>query len=778
MMDALRVDVLTEEQKKQAEERFKVIEETEKKYEEILKERDVEIERLKAENEMLELAKQNTKNTPAKRKKTKEDYVKEREEIKNSIKEKLKESRGKMNSVVTAAVDFAKITPDVVKLIGSYLEEGAAISLDGVRKLLRKDLAEMDIDVTDQELNKLIAGEYAERKKVTRTALIKKRFEIIEEQKLLNEIATLESGQTPKTDAQKTKINQRLKELREKIEQLKKSMGVGKYSDEARFQASLKQRIAANEKQIEQINDDIKNKRFSKEDFDLGYSADLLLKKENKELYDKWIDIVNKKWETKLQYQKELIADAEKNQSLIQKLYGAALKAHDTAKGTKAMFDQSVLLVQLIGYSLSHPKNAVSSAVRALRYDIVNAKSFKEKMALLHNSKLYELAEQFKLAIYEPRSAKAELRSELHGGEKNLWNKEFTIQGKKYSVGQAFERASTSIINDARLQMFEKGVENLMINEKLPETHPKEYEALARRINEWTAHGKVASSLEKISPVTSWVIWSMKMMASTLNVLGVGDLVRPVGTIHEMGRGLANTAIGKKLNFPTKEYEGAKGFYTSLTPTQRKAAAIEFGRAAIMGITILSVAKITGSADDVDLDPYSSTFGSMKSGDKTINVYGRYAGMVRTIFQLIAGEKNSYYSGDKKVTDLDKDAERMASIKKGRMGVLYGSTFRGKMTPFAGYMHDKIFLNEKNYYTNEEVDWFNDLIVPMGIQDIKKDFERDEPLMALAGTLFKFYGGNLRDRRATQFKSSKSSTRGTTRGTTNRGSSRGTKRSE
>ena len=65
----------------------------------------------------------------------------------------------------------------------------------------------------------------------------------------------------------------------------------------------------------------------------------------------------------------------------------------------------------------------------------------------------------------------------------------------------------------------------------------------------------------------------------------------------------------------------------------------------------------------------------------------------------------------------------------------------------------------------------------MGIQDIKKDFQRDEALVALVGTLYKFYGGNVKDKRNTQFTNSSSNKRGTQRGTS-RGTTRGVKRGQ
>jgi len=55
-------------------------------------------------------------------------------------------------------------------------------------------------------------------------------------------------------------------------------------------------------------------------------------------------------------------------------------------------------------------------------------------------SKMWPIIKESGLAIYEPRSAEVELRNELHGGEKNLLNKDMIVSGKNLSPGQAFRR--------------------------------------------------------------------------------------------------------------------------------------------------------------------------------------------------------------------------------------------------------------------------------------------------------------------------------------------------
>jgi hypothetical protein len=247
------------------------------------------------------------------------------------------------------------------------------------------------------------------------------------------------------------------------------------------------------------------------------------------------------------------------------------------------------------------------------------------------------------------------------------------------------------------------------------------------------------------SPVVNKIIWSPKMFASTLNILGLGDVIRPVETAKTIGRG---------LGFKIKETDATKGFYSSLTPEQRKFALKELSRFVGMGVTLMVIAKLSG-ADDVDVDPRSSGFGTINFGNKTYNVFGRFASAVRTIVQVGGGVR--MLGGQKDVLG-DKFGDKTAG------DVLYSSFGRGKMTPAAGLTSDLILNNRKNYYTKEEIDFASaakSLAIPLAAQDMQKDFKRDNVLTAAGTTIAKLYGANISDKRDFEAKMKSKSKRGT-----------------
>ncbi|MDC6625642.1 hypothetical protein OEZ82_26835, partial [Leclercia adecarboxylata] len=136
---------------------------------------------------------------------------------------------------------------------------------------------------------------------------------------------------------------------------------------------------------------------------------------------------------------------------------------------------------------------------------------------------------------------------------------------------------------------------------KTYENSPEAYESAARVANELTGHGKPLDAIQKGSAIWNKIIWSVKMMSSTMNLLGLGDIVRPVG-IYE-------SIVGKK----DSKYD--KGFYSGLTPEARKFVLKEMARFVASGVAImygivLSHALLSDDDDEeyeVDLDPLSVT---------------------------------------------------------------------------------------------------------------------------------------------------------------------------
>jgi hypothetical protein len=747
MMDDTMTDELTPEQRKQAEERFNDVKVALDKETELRKQAEQEIDRLKAE---LEIKKQKARaeNKP---KKTKQDYASERKTIIQSIKDKWNKASKGEGGLTMAVVPYQSqlmaIAPDVARLVKSYLEQGAATTLEEVRALLKKDIQDVGIDVKDEDVRELIAGNYT-KKKPTRNQYAKKLYELKQEEKLLLQIEALERGEEPTTEKKKIEKNQKLTELRKKIKDLtgkeapkkekKQKAEKAEKTEDEKFEQAVNARVKANQKKQAEIQDKINRGDFSPEEKKQSILENTELQKNNKALYDAYLKSVLDKDEALLDYEKARVADQMKNRTKLEKLGDGLDVILQTSKGTVAMADQSFTLVQMLPFALSHPLKMMQFAARAAK-DFASKTSFDKNMAILHSTALWDLIEKSGLAIYEPRSAKSELKHELYGGEKNLWNKEINVGGKKISVGQAFERSATSALNNARLYMFMNSVQDLYNAGKTFENSPKDFEAAARIANEFTGHGKVHEMFQN----KNWdkIIWSKKMFSSTFNLLGLGDIIRPVATVN---------AIGRRLGITTKETSKySKGFYTSLTPEQGKFAAKELTRFIIGGMMIMMATKLSsmlaGDDDDevvINMNPKSSDFGNMTVGNKKISIYGRFGSAVRTVCQAILGEKTTAEGENKAL------GEGYGNKTSGE--VVFGSFVRGKMTPAAGLAYDFILNNKKNFYTKEELsakEIAKQMTIPLAAREVFTDIDRDGALVGTIETIAKIYGAGIRDER-------------------------------
>jgi hypothetical protein len=560
-MEAAGVDVLTPEQKKDVEEKFADYERKQKEADEKIKDLEEKSQRLEAELAIAR-ARKDTKKTG------KKDFKKEREDIKASIREKLKQSRGQANDVVNAVVDFAKIAPDVVKLMKSYLQEGVATLSDIVTKI-NEDVPELDKkDIVD-----ILAGKY---------------------------------------DSQETKLDllTRLKNIKDKNS-----------AEAIKIKAKL------------EIGD-FKKKPKARSVFD---------SEELKKMYPKEfaasLDAVVAKEKAKHELELANLREEMKNRTGLQKARGAVLKTLRTAKALKAGIDFSATLVQNLLAIAANPIVGWKGLVTSFK-DFGSAQRFERELARMHSSEWWPLIEKSGLAVLDPKSLRESEKSDIYN---DTFFDNMKIKGKSIAPTKPFERQFTSLGNFIRVNLFLRKAQELMEGEnpKTFETHPEEFKSLAAVINNMTGRGTMAKSLELNNELLSSVLWSPRLLASTLNILGVG------------------------------EFSG-KGFYRSLTPAQRKYAASQIGRGVAMGIAVMAAIGIAGEGEP-DLDPTSVTFGTVKIDGYRYTVFGRFNSVVRTLAMIMARKKKTSKGED----DL---MDRRGSSVEGE-AVKF---FRGKANPTLG----------------------------------------------------------------------------------------------
>jgi len=91
-----------------------------------------------------------------------------------------------------------------------------------------------------------------------------------------------------------------------------------------------------------------------------------------------------------------------------------------------------------------------------------------------------------------------------------------------------------------------------------------------------------------------------------------------------------------------RKQERQKGTIRVCPPNKQNLLVKELSRFIGMGVMALSAAKLYAVAKkddsvDIDIDPRSSTFGSITTENKTFSIYGRYGSAIRTIIQAAGG---------------------------------------------------------------------------------------------------------------------------------------------
>lgn len=723
-MEANKVDVLTDQQKTQVEaqvEKYKQIEAQAQAKTEELREK---VASLDAKKEF-EKAKSTTKRT----KKTTEERVAYRKSEIEAAREALKKLRSGENGLSAVPLpgvrELMAIAPHVKNIMVDLVAQGVD-NLQDVIKHLHGEFKDVLDGISEKDIHDIIAGEYNEKGKPL-SELQRQIRDIQDEAKYINQYEALLNGKEPKEESAKVERNQKIKEIRDKIKDFRKEEAeADKFSkeeidDDAKKLIAIKKR---NQKSEQEIKDKIAKGQFDKEPAKISIFDREDVKKNYPNLRKEALDAISKKEEAQHEFDLALFKDEMAQRAAGQKLADLAGKAIHTSKAVLSGIDDSATFVQNGLAMLANPKTGAKVWLEHWK-DAFSDARFKRELAALHQRPDWDIIQKSGLDVVEPHSAASKQVEEAF--EKNLLAGKIKIDGKEYQpwkyTGGIFERAFTSMGNNFRVALFEKRMKMLMDEGKTFESHPREYQDAARAINDLTGRAKLPTSVAQAGPWLNLIVWAPKLMASTLNTLGLSDL--------------AFTAIGK----------GEKGYYRSLTPTQRKFALSQLGKGIGMGVGIMGAASLSGAK--VDYDPRSVTFGDIVIGNHHYNVFGRYVPVIKTIVQAAYGERLK----NGKPQDLDSD-----KVGAKTRGEVVGGFFRGKMTPAAGTVYD--LMQGRNYYSGKPFgvkDLPSALLQPMSVKELRDGWANDGTETLLNRFLPAFEGIKTSDERDFQKKGEQSS---------------------
>jgi hypothetical protein len=452
----------------------------------------------------------------------------------------------------------------------------------------------------------------------------------------------------------------------------------------------------------------------------------------------------------KFKYDLNMAQDAMKNEGRKGKIASVIKKAINTSQSMTASVDDSLAFVQL-GYTLlRNPSIAfnvskyideagktrwrVGGALKEHILDAWSEKRFNRQLNILHNSGYaWDIIKASGIDVLNPKtlSEKAHEETFQEGYADKIGLGTLGIKkAERINLGKflkIYDRAYISLGNNTRIMMALKQAEQLMKQGITIENNIEEYKGLGKAVNNLTGRGTTTKSMAQIIPYTSWFIWSPKMIASSINLLGITDIT---GKSH--------------------------GFYSKLPPKARAYAISQMAGGIGIATSIMLGAAVGGAV--VHYNPFDQRFGDVEYGkdnNLSFNVYGKFAGYMRLVMMLIAKptasgiQKLSEYYGYR-VVNKATEIENIYAEGGKTAGEITFKFIRGKFNPVAGVTYD-ILLNDqtgsfdRNPITLRTVGEY--LLVPMSLRNVKKEIDRDGTLSLLNYSLPNFFGIPMKDKR-------------------------------
>jgi hypothetical protein len=697
------VDVLTEKQKKEAKEDFEKISKADQEVEGLREKVNEFAAKELTQKEIDETKKKTVRLGEAPKKKV--DYAAERSKVIDDIRKKLRSN--KLTAVPLPYIDkFIEIAPDVAKLARLYVEEGVE-KLDDLVAKVHDVLSSEIAGISKKDVQDMIAGKYSKPRE-TKSEVQRKLEDLKKEAKLLSEIEDVKAGK-PKTEREEIKKNQRIADLNRQLVKVREEAGY--YNEGSK---KLEGSIKNIESQIAEFERKIKEGDYSEKPKRLNILDDFELRNKNPELYNKLYDAREKLDNLKFEYTKKLAKEEMESKKGFEKAFAQTGKftkeGFNTVKTLKAGVDNSVIFIQN-GLAVLNPMNIKATAKGlGAQVDVAfSERNFRRRLvAIRENKALMDMVKRSGLDIIDPKG----LFDETFGGQnwlekikfkvtkKNELGEEVTKKYKLSGLTSPFERIFAAFSNEFRLQIFIRGAEKLIAKGKTLDNNIEDFKSLASYANNITGRGKIHDALKKAEPVISSLIWAPSLMSSSMNIMGLGDVVN----------------LGKN-----------KGYYRAMTPEVRKYALKETSAGLAMGVLVMGAMALDPDKE-VDYDPTSVTFGQVRDTKNgwSYNVFGRFTSYVRYLAMMTM--RGKVING--KPVKFDAKAETY-------------KFFRGKAAPFTGVATDLAFSENfqgKKYTLDNKGQLASDLFEPLFVKELREQMKIDGTEAILTRAIPSFIG--------------------------------------
>ena len=730
-MEAKNVDKLTEAEKAEVQKDYEEVKAARDKADKIAQDATAKFEEMKAENELLKqqlAAKNKNKSdkvyTEGKRdfkaeiRNYKDDLIAAREEHLKWLKDNgiQKASFGGDKLILTGKM--AKI---ILKIAATHVEQ-VGVKIAEVAKRTWEDIKDVMPGLTEKDIMEVFSGKYNE-KKLTKNEIVAQMRELNSEAKLLTEYDNLLNRSEPKEEGKKQKRNQRLTDIRKQIDALNKERGTGKYSDEA----IAKRAIESNKRRKAEFERKLKEGDFEKEKQPVSIYDSPQFRNKNPKLYNELLDSQNEAHDSQLRFEKKLVEEEMKKWGLGDKARDWARKFSGTLKTLFASFDASAIAIQNLPFIATNPRIGAEGVVRSYK-GFLKQKAFDRYLGQIHKSPDWPMVREC-IRITEPKSLLASGREEFFP---DRFKAIVTIKGKQYGwikvgdgkyelmdISKPFERQFTMLGNILRVTKFRTEAAKLYEKGLTWEKNPEEFKTLGKRINNLSSSSDIPAAYQ--NEVTRTFIWSTRLMAAKLNMLGISDIAAMI------------PGLGVKKGYYRSL--GIKGQRISRQQMYAVADVAKFAVSVVTASYLFALAKGGTLNTDPDDTGFLDVEYKAKDGSKkSMNFTGGFSRVISLIFQMVEGgkRKNGVFKKYGGWSDPVKEAGRFVAGKappltRTALNVAAGKDMGGQKADIA--------TEASNYK------------MPLAIGQIYKQVERDGLGTLFTEGLLMYIGVNSKDSR-------------------------------
>lgn len=490
---------------------------------------------------------------------------------------------------------FQGVTPGKISIPSSLISEVVAAGVTDMNDLVTKVRVRMSSkypNATDREIRDAISG-YGRERAMTQTDIQKEVGRLRNIGRMVSRLEDIQSGITKaKTPQEKAKLTNKEEQLRLEIQDAYEEAGIGDAQRLINAKGNAKKRIAELERRLDEGDFSKKDRKQVKEDDELNG-----LRAERQTLQN--------------QFDKEL--DKIKKQNSPTKVYEGLGAFWEIARLLQATFDLSMVLVQGLKLTVSHPLYAIRGFNKAFQH--FSSESRARKWGeFIKTQPYYETMMKSGLSLSEYDASLSEKEEGFLGGVGNsMWDylaMPFKMFGSAaytrvalVNPFKAFERAGIGYLNTMRVLRFEDGIKMLQdqTNGKTFETDPDSYKQVANMVNTFTGRSSLGP-LEKNVGLLSKIFYSPRNWMSQLKTSTVGF---PIFLLTLKDKGTWKPSVAQKM--------AARDFITWFVVTA--------------GVVSMIAAKANEDDEDevdVDMNPLSSRFGKIRLGNIYIDPWGGF----------------------------------------------------------------------------------------------------------------------------------------------------------